>query len=75
MKSDNILSERKNEFRIQSQKDLEGVKEYLEEQFEDTVENLDWLGVVNPESSIADLKDKYNGVGELKIKIEITHEI
>lgn len=78
MKNNGILSERKNEFRVRSKKELNGVKDYLEDQFNDTVGNLEWLASVLPEKemgNLKELKEKYNGVGELKIEVTITHEV
>ena len=75
MKNNGVLSERKNEFRVQSEKDLKKVNKYLEEQLKDTIKNLKLLGVIEPEVDIEDLKNKYNNVGELKIEIKITHQV
>lgn len=78
MKNNGILSERKNEFRVQSEENLKEIKEYLEEQYGDTVKNFYWLTKILSEKelkNIEKLKENMNGVGELKIEIKITHEV
>jgi len=77
MENNGILSERAKEFRVQSEKDLNKINDYLKEQYKDTVKNFYWLTKVLSEKEMKDiesLKKKINGVGELKIEIKITHE-
>lgn len=70
-KNNGVLNTIKNEYRITCKEDIYNLQKELMKYYNDTIKNETIL-----KSEVgADNVDKYEGVGELKIEIKLTHYI